>query len=145
MGLFTNPLGHAGYPPGAGAPAQKVNSTVRSATAAEAAAGVRKDVYISPATRGAAGGGTFGTLSSTGATTLATAGTLGFFAATAQAQKTQAALTNSVVAGGVTGTIADFAGTTYATDGPIIRADIYQLSLALANVVSGLRSYGLFA
>ncbi len=54
MGLFTNPLGYAGYPPGASAPATVVNSTVRAATAAEAAAGVLTDVYISPATANSA-------------------------------------------------------------------------------------------
>lgn len=50
MGLFTNPLGYAGYPPGVSAPATVVNSTVRAATAAEAAAGTLTDCYISPAT-----------------------------------------------------------------------------------------------
>lgn len=50
MGLFSNPLGHAGYPPGATAPATVVNSTVRAATAAEAATGTATDIYISPAT-----------------------------------------------------------------------------------------------
>lgn len=50
MGLFTNPLGYAGYPPGASAPATFVNSTVRAATATEAATGTLTDVYISPAT-----------------------------------------------------------------------------------------------
>lgn len=54
MGLFTNPLGYAGYPPGASAPATVVNSTVRAATAAEAAAGTLTDVYISPATANSA-------------------------------------------------------------------------------------------
>lgn len=54
MGLFTNPLGHAGYPPGASAPATVVNSTVRAATLAEANAGTLTDVYISPATLGGA-------------------------------------------------------------------------------------------
>ncbi len=50
MGLFSNPLGHAGYPPDASAPANVVNSTVRAATAAEAAAGTLDNVYISPLT-----------------------------------------------------------------------------------------------
>ncbi len=49
MGLFTNPLGYAGYPANT-TTAQVLNSTVRAATAAEAAAGVLNDVYISPAT-----------------------------------------------------------------------------------------------
>lgn len=52
MGLFSNPLGYAGYPPGASAPATVVNSTVRAATAAEAAAATLTNVYISPATEG---------------------------------------------------------------------------------------------
>ena len=50
MGLFTNPLGHAGYPPGAGGTPTTLNSTVRAATAAEAATGTLTNVYISPAT-----------------------------------------------------------------------------------------------
>jgi len=50
MGLFSNPLGYAGYPPGASAPATVVNSTVRAATATEAATGTLTDVYLSPAT-----------------------------------------------------------------------------------------------
>lgn len=52
MGLFSNPLGHAGYPPNPQY-ANKVNSTVRAATATEAAAEVLNDVYISPATAAA--------------------------------------------------------------------------------------------
>lgn len=50
MGLFSNPLGYAGYPPDVQADAQVVNSTVRAATAAEAAAGTLTNVYVSPAT-----------------------------------------------------------------------------------------------
>lgn len=50
MGLFTNPLGHAGYPPGVTGTPTTQPSAVRAATAAEAAAGVLTDVYISPAT-----------------------------------------------------------------------------------------------
>ena len=50
MGLFTNPLGYAGYPPGVTAPSTVVNSTVRAATLAEAEAGTLQDVYISPYT-----------------------------------------------------------------------------------------------
>lgn len=50
MGLFSNPLGYAGYPPGVTGTAQNLNTTVRAATATEAAAGTRTDVYISPAT-----------------------------------------------------------------------------------------------
>jgi filamentous hemagglutinin len=50
MGLFTNPLGHAGYPPGVTGTPTTLPSAVRAATAAEAAAGVLTDCYISPAT-----------------------------------------------------------------------------------------------
>lgn len=49
MGLFSNPLSYAGYPPSP-VSATVQNSTVRAATAAEAAAGTLTDVYISPAT-----------------------------------------------------------------------------------------------
>jgi hypothetical protein len=62
MGLFTNPLGHAGYPPDATAPANMVNSTVRAATTTESQATATttpavsklKSVYLSPATLGSA-------------------------------------------------------------------------------------------
>lgn len=50
MGLFTNPLGHAGYPPGVTGTPSTQPTAVRAATAAEAAAGLLNDVYISPAT-----------------------------------------------------------------------------------------------
>src|SRR5689334_2325560 len=50
MGLFSNPLGYAGYPPGVTGTPTTQNSTVRAATAAEAAAGTLTNVYISPAT-----------------------------------------------------------------------------------------------
>ncbi len=92
MGLFSNPLGYAGYPPNAGPPANVVNSTVRAATVAEAAAGTLSNVYISPATEASSVAldfasppvGGFGsttprpvhatTLSSLGTTTLNTSG-----------------------------------------------------------------------
>lgn len=97
MGLFTNPLGYAGYnaPAGNGsgtfAPAQQINTTVRAATTAEAEAGALTNVYIAPATLSAAASADFAsppllgfgsttprpvaatTLSSTLNTTLATA------------------------------------------------------------------------
>jgi hypothetical protein len=50
MGLFANPLSHAGYPPGVTGTPTTQPSQVRAATAAEAAAGVLTNVYISPAT-----------------------------------------------------------------------------------------------
>jgi hypothetical protein len=172
MGLFTNPLGYAGYPPRANAPADVVNSTVRAATTAEATAGVLDYVYISPATASAIGAGAdfaspgpigsttpnsgiFTTLASTGSSAIASGtgvaarlgnstGTLGFFGSTGATQVTQAALTNSVTAGGTTGTIANYTDLSiYANDSAAIRNDIYQLSLALTNVVGALRSYGL--
>ena len=189
MGLFTNPLGHAGYPPRVTGTPETQPAAIQAATAAEAAAGTIDYKYISPATAqsaialdfasppvlgfgsttprpvhattlGASGASTLAavtatTLGSTGATTLASGagvaaklgnatGTLGFFGATGATKVTQGAITNSVTAGGTTGTIANFTDlTTYATDAPTIQADIYQLALALANVVGALRSYGL--
>lgn len=69
---------------------------------------------------------------------------LGAFGATAVVQQTQAALTNSVTAGGTTGTIANFTDlSVYANDSTAIRNDIYQLSLALSSVITGMRAYGL--
>lgn len=99
--------------------------------------------------------GAFTTLTSTSTTTLASGagvaaklgnstGTLGFFGATGATKVTQGAITNSVTAGGSTGTIANYTDlTVYANDAAAIRNDIYQLSLALANVVGAMRSYGL--
>jgi hypothetical protein len=49
MGLFTNPLGHAGYPANT-TTAQVLPSEVRAATQAEVNAGVLNDVYVSPLT-----------------------------------------------------------------------------------------------
>lgn len=147
----------------------------RLATAAEVAAGTANNVAVTPAQLNSVSTGAnfasppalgFGsttprpvaatTLTSTGVTTLASGagvaaklgnatGTVGFFGAAGAVKATQAALTNSVTTGGTTGTIADFAGAVYATDGPIIRNDIYQLSLALANVITAMRNYGLLA
>lgn len=54
MGLFTNPLGHAGYPPGATGTPTTQNTTVRAATLAEANDGTLTDCYLSPATAQAA-------------------------------------------------------------------------------------------
>jgi hypothetical protein len=47
--MFNNPISYAGYPPGANGKANNTNSTVRAATAAEALAGVKTNVYITPA------------------------------------------------------------------------------------------------
>lgn len=101
------------------------------------------------------GAGHFAALDSTGITSIGTGagvatkvgnstGTVGFFGATGATKVTQGAITNSVTVGGTTGTIADYSDlTVYANDAAAIRNDIYQLSLALANVVGALRSYGL--
>jgi hypothetical protein len=50
MGLFTNPLGYAGYPPGVTGTPETQPSAVRAATAAEAVAGLLDSCYLSPAT-----------------------------------------------------------------------------------------------
>lgn len=50
MGLFTNPLGYAGYPPGVTGTPTTQPASIRAATAAEASAGTLTDCYISPAT-----------------------------------------------------------------------------------------------
>lgn len=101
------------------------------------------------------GAGSFTTLGSTGASNIASGagvaaqlgnstGTIGFFGSAGATKVTQAAITNNVTAGGVAGTIANYTDlTVYANDSAAIRNDIYQISLALANVVSALRSYGL--
>lgn len=115
MGLFTNPLSHAGYPPGVTGTPTTQPSEVRAATAAEAAAGTLTNCYISPATAQSATALDFAsppvlgfgsttprpvhatTLDSTGLTSLATGagavtnignttGTIGFFGITAAAR-----------------------------------------------------------
>ena len=95
------------------------------------------------------------TITSTGITNLAstsgvslalgnTTGTLGFFGSAGATRATQAELTNNVTVGGVTGTIANYADmSVYANDSAAIRNNIYQLSLALRNIVTALRNYGL--
>jgi hypothetical protein len=50
MGLFANPLSHAGYPPGVTGTPSTQPSEVRAATLAEAEAGTLDSAYISPAT-----------------------------------------------------------------------------------------------
>lgn len=161
MGLFSNPLGHAGYPPNPQY-ATVVNSTVRAATLAEVEAGVLPDVYVSPATfiggstadfaspppigSVAPNSGAFTTLTSTGNTALVTGGTgtFGMFGATPVTQRSQIALTNSVSPSGTTGTLADFTSlTVYATDAAAIHGDIYQLGLALSNIINILTTYGI--
>lgn len=59
MGLFTNPLGHAGYPPGVTGTPSTQPSEVRAATATEVAAGVLNNCYVSPATASSLDAGLF--------------------------------------------------------------------------------------
>lgn len=160
------PTGYDGQPA-----TMKKMGIVRLATPAEITTGTASNVAVTPS--GLSAGmtakltapgpigsvtpstGAFTTLTSTSTTTLASGagvaaklgnstGTLGFFGAAGATKVTQGAITNSVTAGGSTGTIANYTDlTVYANDSAAIRNDIYQLSLALANVVGALRSYGL--
>ncbi len=50
MGLFTNPLGHAGYPPRVTGTPETQPASIQAATVAEANAGTIDYKYISPAT-----------------------------------------------------------------------------------------------
>lgn len=172
MGLFSNPLGYAGYPPGATATANKVNSTVRAATQAEATAGTRNDVYLSPATDVTSLALDFASppvlgfgstnpapvharaLSSTGSTKLASGlgnslklgnatGTVGFFGSAGAPRASQHSITNNLTSGGATGTLANFTGASYASDAHIIHNDIYQLGHSLQTLIASLKSYGL--
>jgi hypothetical protein len=59
MGLFTNPLSHAGYPPRVTGTPTTQPSEVRAATAVEVAAGVLDYVYVSPATASSLDAGLF--------------------------------------------------------------------------------------
>lgn len=56
MGMFINPLSHAGYPPGVTGTPSTQPSEVRAATPTEAIAGTLNNVYISPATLTGSGG-----------------------------------------------------------------------------------------
>lgn len=169
MGLFTNPLGHAGYPPGVTGTPETQPASIRAAKEEELADNTLNNIYISPKTLSSSFASPpdlgFGsttprpvhatTLDSTGNTSLGTgaasvvnvgvaSSTIGFFGATAVTVVTQGAITNNVASGGTGGTIDNFTDlTVYANDAATIRNDIYQLSLALANVVGALRSYGL--
>lgn len=86
MGLFANPLAHAGFHPRVTGTPTTQNATVRAATTAEANAGVLDYVYISPATLNAAAAVDFASPPTLGfgsttprpvhATTLSTAGAI---------------------------------------------------------------------
>lgn len=140
------------------------------ATNAQAVTGTLTDNHaINPASLtarlaapGAIGGttpgtGAFTTLASTGNSNIASGagntvqlgnatGTVGFFGSAGATRVSQAALTNNVTAGGSAATIANYTDlTVYANDSAEIRNNIYQLALALANVISAMRSYGLLA
>lgn len=77
---------------------------------------------------------------------IAWTGSVGWFGASAQSQRTSGAnLTNNVTAGGTDDTIANYTDlTTYANDAAAIRNDIYQLARKLKQINDGLRTYGLF-
>lgn len=163
-----NPNGYNGQPA-----TQFHQGIVRFATLTEVTEGTANNVAVTPANLTGSTAGNFAAppilgsttpntvhatvLSSTGNSGLSsnagatlrlgnTTGTLGFFGSAGTTRGTQAALTNSVTAGGTTGTIANFTDlSTYATDAPTIRNDIYQLSLALTNIVTILRAYGMVA
>lgn len=51
MGMFTNPISYAGYPPGVTGTPTTQNTTVRAATQAECDTGTATDCYVSPATQ----------------------------------------------------------------------------------------------
>lgn len=59
MGLFSNPLSHAGYPPGVTGTPSTQPSQVRAATSAEAVAGTLGNTYISPLTAASATAASF--------------------------------------------------------------------------------------
>lgn len=162
MGLFTNPLGYAGYPPGVNAPANVVNSTVRAATSAEAASGTRNDIYISPATEASSVALDFAsppvlgfgsttarpvhatTLDSTGLTSLATGagavanignatGTIGFFGVTAAARP---GATTEIKAGlALMGLLTDGGATPLNLDGGALTAGASVLAATTATTL----------
>lgn len=117
MGLFSNPLGHAGYPPRVTGTPETQPAAVQAATLAEAAAGLIDYKYISPLTLGGSVALDFAnppalgfgsttprpvhatTLDSSGTTSLSTTaggitnigtatGTIGFFGAAAASKPT---------------------------------------------------------
>ncbi len=60
MGLFTNPLGHAGYPPGVTGTPTTQPASIRAAKQSEVTSGTLKNVYVSPSTLAAASSPTVG-------------------------------------------------------------------------------------
>lgn len=69
MGLFSNPLGYAGYPPGVTGTPTTQNSTVRAATASEVTAGTLNNAYVSPSTVSSLDAGLFASPPVLGSTT----------------------------------------------------------------------------
>lgn len=69
MGLFANPLSHAGYPPGVTGTPTTQPSEVRAATAAEVSAGTLTNCYVSPATVSSLDAGLFASPPALGSTT----------------------------------------------------------------------------
>ena len=69
MGLFTNPLSYAGYPPNVTGRPETQNTTVRAATLAEVEEGLIDYAYVSPATASGLDSATFASPPALGSTT----------------------------------------------------------------------------
>jgi len=151
MGMFSNPLGHAGYPPGVTGTPTTQPSQIRAATAAEAAAGTLTNVYISPATADSATALDFAsppvlgfgsttprpvhatTLSAVGAVTINTSGAASSSIGTGGTGAVNIGNTTGNTA--VTGTLTSSAGIT-ATTGNIV-ASAGNLAATLGSVSAG--------
>ena len=155
MGIFSNPLGYAGYQ--SGAPTQAV-SLARAATDEEISeVDVDKlvdNAYISPATADFAMTSAFSKMKGninfgTGAgpvtlNLLGQQGHLGFFGAVAKPQQKVKNVKNDVDPGGQDGKIANLNNlVTYSADSHVIRDNFYQLAQGLRDCVSALKAYGL--
>lgn len=142
MGMFTNPLGHAGYPPGVTGTPTTQPSEVRAATAAEVTAGVLNNCYVSPATASSLNAGQFASppvlgstapnavhtthqFVTTGANT--TMGTSGAMTAGAITISTTAVTASSIIFLSAN-TIAGTAGTLSAPTASIIAGTSFEIS-----------------
>lgn len=115
--MFNNPISYAGYPPGANGKANNTNSTVRAATAAEATAGVKNDVYLTPA--GASGARTAPTVSgTTPIVNNARIGQISSTTATAATSYTTYVMTNSLIT--ASSVIQAVASCAVATSAPVV-------------------------
>lgn len=112
--MFNNPISYAGYPPGANGKANNTNSTVRAATSAEALAGTKTNVYVTPAEL--TGARTAPTVS--GATPLVNNARIG-----------QVSYTDTITAGGYTSYVM--------TNSLITAASVIQACATCATATSG--------